>query len=59
MSNSSIWLIDKTLSDATTQGQSRPGSDGIEGLFRIPQSSRAEDSPSDCLMSYPGYSLLG
>ena len=28
MSNSSIWPIDSTLSDATTPGQSGPGSDG-------------------------------
>ena len=36
---SSIWPIDRTLSDATTPGQSLPGSDGNEGVIRISQSS--------------------
>ena len=36
---SSIWPIDRTLSGATTLGQSGPGSDGNEGVLRIPQSS--------------------
>ena len=41
-------------------GQSGPGSDGNEGVLRIPQSSStAETSPSDCLVSYPGHSLGG
>ena len=54
----SIWPIDRTLSGATTLGQSRTGSDGNKGVFRIPQSSRiTEASPSDCLMSYTGHSL--
>ena len=35
----SIWLIDRTLSAATTSGQSGPGKDGNEGVLRIPQSS--------------------
>ena len=39
MSNSSIWSIDRTLSGATTLGQSGPGSDDNEGLFHIPQIS--------------------
>ena len=39
MSNSSIWLIDKIQSDATTPGQSGPGSDGNEGIHSISQSS--------------------
>ena len=39
MSNSSIWPIDRTLSGATTPGQSGPESDGNEGVLRIPQSS--------------------
>ena len=39
-------------------GQSGPGSDGNEGVFRIPQSpSITGISPSDCLVSYAGYSL--
>ena len=49
MSNSSIWSIDKTLSGATTLGQSGPGSDGNEGVLRIPQSSSITvASPSEC-----------
>ena len=48
------------LSGATTPGQSIPGSDGNEGVLRIPQSSSiAGTSPSDCLVSYPGHSLGG
>ena len=50
MSNSSIWPIDRTLSGATTPGQSGPGSNGNEEVFCIPQSSRITGaSPSDCL----------
>ena len=45
MSNSSIWPIDKTLSGATTSGQSRPGSNSREGVLHIPQSSKASASP--------------
>ena len=53
MSNSSIWPIDKTLSGATTLGQSRPGSNGNERVLRIPQSSSITGAtPSDCLVSY-------
>ena len=59
MWNSSIWPIDKTLSHATSLGQSGPRSDGSEGVFFIPQSfSITGGSPSDCLMLYPGH-LLG
>ena len=48
------------LSGATTPGQSGPGSDGNKGVIRIPQSSStAGTSPSDCLVSYPEYSLGG
>ena len=58
MSNSSIWSIDRTLSSATTPGQSGPGSNGNEGILRILQSSSiTEASPSDCLVSYPWHSL--
>ena len=39
MSNSSIKTLDRTLSGASTPGQSGPGSDGNEGVFHIPQSS--------------------
>ena len=31
-----IWLIDRTLSGATTSGQSGHGSGGNEGVLRIP-----------------------
>ena len=49
---------DRALSGATTPGQSRPGSDGNEGVHRIRQSpSITVTSPSDCLVSYPGHSL--
>ena len=49
---------DRTLSGATTSGQSRTGSDGSEGVIRIPEnSSIARASPSVCLVSYPGHSI--
>ena len=49
---SSIWPIDKSLSGATAQGQSGPGSDGNEGVLRIPQTfCIAGTSQSDCLVS--------
>ena len=35
---SSIWPIDRNLSGATTLGQSGPGSDGNDGVHRIPKS---------------------
>ena len=58
MSNSSIWLIDRTLPGTTTLSQSGPWSDGKEEVLRSPQSSSITGaSPSDCLMSYPGHSL--
>ena len=54
----SIWPIDRTLSGATTTGQSTPGSDHIEGLLLIPQSSSITGtSPPDCLVSLTGHSL--
>ena len=56
---SSIWPIDRTLSSATTPGQSGPQSDSNEGVLCFPQnSSITETSPSDCLVSYLGH-LLG
>ena len=52
-------LIDRTLSDATTLGQSEPGRDGSEGVICISQSSSiTEASPSDCSASYPVHSLV-
>ena len=48
------------LSGATTPDQSGPGSNRNEGVPRVPQSSSiAGTSPSDCLLSYPGYSWGG
>ena len=56
---SSIQLIDKALSSATTPGHSGSESKGNEGVLCIPQSSSITGtSPSDCLVSYPGH-LLG
>ena len=50
----------RPLSGATTPGQSGPGSDGNEGVLCIPQSSSIIGTlPSDCLVSYPGHSLVG
>ena len=55
---SSIWPIDRILSGATTQGQSGLGSDGNEGVLRIPQSFIiTRTSRSDSLVLYPGHSL--
>ena len=42
----SIWPINRTLSGATTPGQSESGSEGNKGLLHIPQNS------SITLMSY-------
>ena len=54
------FYTDKNLSSTTTPGQSEPGSDGNEGLLQIPQNSIITGaSPSDCLVSYPGHSLVG
>ena len=59
MWNSSIWLIDGTLSFATTRGQSGPGSNGNERVLCIPQSSSITGaSLSDCLVSYPGHTEM-
>ena len=58
MQFSSIWPIDRTLSDATILGQSGPGSDGNKRVLRISQSSSMTGTSSwDCLVSYPGHSL--
>ena len=51
--------MDWALSSATIPDQSGPGSNGNEGVLRLPQSSSIiGTSPSDCLATYPGY-LLG
>ena len=55
---SSIWLKDRTLSGATTPGQSGLGGNGNKGVFHVPQSSCIiGTTPSDCIMSYPEQSL--
>ena len=60
MQFSSIWPIDRILSVANTPGQSEPESNGNDGVLCISQSSTITGtSPSDCLVSYPGSSLLG
>ena len=60
MWNRSIWLFDRTLSGATTPGQSGPGSDYNEEVLHILQSfSITRASPSDGLVSYLGHSSGG
>ena len=60
MSNSSIWPKDRTLLVVTPPSQSGPGRDGNEGVLSIlHSSSNTEASPSDCLVSYLGYSFGG
>ena len=52
--------MDRTLSGATTPGQSGPGSDDNKGVLCIPQSSSITGtSPSDYLVSYLGHLLEG
>ena len=41
---SSIWAIDRTLSDATTPGQGWPKSNGNEVVLSIPQGSSILES---------------
>ena len=54
----SIWTLDRTLSGDTISGQSEPGSDGNEGVLRIPQNSCITGTwSSDYLVLCPGYSL--
>ena len=43
---SSIWPIDRALSDATTAGQSGLGSDSNEGALYISQSSSITETSS-------------
>ena len=50
----SVWPIDRTLWGAITPGQSRTGSDSNEEY-----SNTTGTSPSDCLVPYPGSSLVG
>ena len=49
----SIWPIDRTLSGATTPGQSGHESDGNKEIHHISQStSITGSSPSDCFVAY-------
>ena len=57
MSNSSIWPIVRTLSAATTPGQSEPASNDNEGILHILQISRTGALPSEGLVLYLGHSL--
>ena len=55
---SSIWLIYRTLSSATTPGQNGHGSDGNKRVLSIPHSSSiTEASPWNCFVSYLWHSL--
>ena len=55
---SCLWLIDRTLSGAITPDDSEPGSYANKRVLRVAQScSITEATASDCLVSYPGYSL--
>ena len=50
MLKSYIWHINRTPLGATTLGRGGPGSDGTEGVLRIPYSSSLTGaSQSDCL----------
>ena len=52
MSNSSIWLIDKSLAAVTLPDKSGPGSDGNVKVLRISQSSSITGTlPLDYLVS--------
>ena len=60
MSNSSSWLINRTLSGAIISGQSGPGSNDSDGAARIHLNSSITGAPSsDDLIPYPGHSLGG
>ena len=59
MSNSSIWSIDDTQSDASTPGQSVPGSGGNEEVLRIPQSSCITGASPSELFSVISKTLFG
>ena len=55
-----ILHIDRTLSGATTPGQSGPRNDGNGRFLPISQRySITGTSPSDCLVSYTGHSFGG
>ena len=54
MPNSSIWPIDRTLSDTTSLGQSGLGSNRNGEVLHIPQSTKTNASQLDCLTSLVG-----
>ena len=56
MSNSSIWLLDSTLSGATTPGQSGPGSNDNESVLYIHPDSLVNHP--DALFFQYGINLL-
>ena len=57
MINNSIWFVDGNLTGTTSPGQSRPGSNGNEGVLHISQSFSTGASVSNDLVSYQEYSL--
>ena len=57
--NSSIWLINRTLTSITTLGQSRAESNGNELVLHTLLRWKTGASSSDVLVSYAGYSLEG
>ena len=46
-----LYLTHRALWGANTPDQSEPSGISNEGVLRIPQSTRAGVTPSDCLMS--------
>ena len=57
---SSIWPIDRSLSGATTPGQSGLGGNSNEGVLHISQSlGITANSASDCLVSYQNICWVG
>ena len=55
--DSSIWPVDRTQTDTTTPGQSRPETNDNEAVLHILESYRTGASPSVSLVSYSGDSL--
>ena len=53
--NSSIWLLDETLTVTISLVQIGPGSNGNEEVLHIPQSPWTGALLSDDFISYPGY----
>ena len=55
---SSIWPIDRTLSGATTPGQSEFESNSNEEVLHILEISKTAASPIECLMLYLGHTFF-